>query len=171
MKTTHQEGAIDRVALLTPEGRGAIATIGVDGPGAVERVDRFFRPAGHHGIGQAAPGRILFGRWRDVDGEELVVCRRDQQTVEIHSHGGPAAFEALLADLVRSGCRRVAWSEWVEQREPDRLRAAAAIALASAQTRRTAAILLDQFHGALARAVGEVQQAVGASDADCAAEL
>ena len=171
MTATHQGEAIDRVALLTPDARGAIATIGVDGPGAVESVDRFFRPAGPLGVSQAAPGRILFGRWGDTDGEELVVCRRDQQTVEIHSHGGPAAFEALLADLVRSGCQRVAWSEWVERREPDRLRAAAAIALASAQTRRTAAILLDQFHGALARAVGEVQQAVATSDADRAAAL
>jgi len=170
MKSIQQEEAIDRVALLTPEGRGAIATIAVDGPNAVARVDRFFRPAGRRCIGQAAPGKILFGRWRSAGGEELVVCRRDRQTVEMHAHGGPAAYEALLADLVRSGCRRVAWSEWLARRDPDRLRAAAATALAAAETGRTAAILLDQFHGALTRAVDQVRQTVADSAADRATQ-
>ena len=46
---------------------------------------------------------------------------------------------------------RATWQEWLRATEVDPIRAAARIALADAPTARTAAILLDQFHGALER--------------------
>ncbi len=63
-----------------------------------------------------------------------------------------AAFASATA---REFCRRT---------EPDPLRAAAAVALAEAPTVRTAAILLDQYHGALAAALDAVAAALDRGD-------
>ncbi len=47
---------------------------------------------------------------------------------------------------------------------PDPTTAAALTALAAARTERTAAILLDQYHGALGRALDDIQQAIDRGD-------
>ena len=60
--------------------------------------------------------------------------------------------------LVSAGCRRVAWRDWIRTQCDDPIAAAALAALAEARTERTAAILLDQYHGALGRAMEEIRQ-------------
>lgn len=152
-----------RAVLLTPEGRGAVATIVVHGCGAVRAVESNFRSARNRPLSQLPAGRPWFGRWVGspetgaVAAEEVVVCRRDEATVEVHCHGGRAATARLLEDLGRVGAQleqdRWAWA----CRDLDPLAAAAARALTQARTRRTAAILLDQYHGALRDAVRRVQ--------------
>jgi tRNA modification GTPase len=54
----------------------------------------------------------------------------------------------------------VTWQDWLRRTCGDPTKAAAHIALANAPTARTAAILLDQYHGALAKAVREVAAAI-----------
>src|SRR5262249_9107130 len=51
------------------------------------------------------------------------------------------------------GLRACSWQEFLRLTTEDAVRAAAATALAEARTQRTAAILLDQYHGAFSRAV------------------
>jgi tRNA modification GTPase len=59
--------------------------------------------------------------------------------------------------LVDQGCRPIAWQAWALESGDDPIRAAALVALAEARTERTAAILLDQYQGALSRALGDVR--------------
>jgi tRNA modification GTPase len=72
--------------------------------------------------------------------------------------------------MVEQGCRAVSWEDWAADHHPDPIRAAACVALAGARTARTAAILLDQYHGALRRAAEAIRQSLRAGDAAGARE-
>lgn len=145
-----------QAVLLTPPGRGAVATVLVEGNQAVEIVGRLFRPASGRSLESCPAGRILFGEWGHGQGEELVVCRRDDETVEVHCHGGRAAAAVLLDSLAQAGCPSVGWREWFRARASDPIQAQALEALARAPTLRTAAILLDQYQGALGSALAAI---------------
>ena len=85
---------ITRVIELTPTGRAAVAVVLVAGPDAVRIVNECFHRADGRQLEAFAPGRILVGRWGAVAGEELVVCRRSEEEVEVHCHGGAAAIRS-----------------------------------------------------------------------------
>ena len=155
-------GDVLRATLLTPRGRGAVAVVRVWGRGATSLVAQMFAPAAGGSLLSFALQRIVFGRWHGAadrtspaaqTGEELVVCRRDIDDLEIHCHGGAAASAAILGALGAAGCAIVPWSEWSRQRAGDLVQCEAERALAEARTARTAGILLDQHAGALSRAV------------------
>src|SRR2546429_269264 len=139
-----------QVVMLTPMGRGAVATLLVEGPRAAELVAELFHPAARRSILDQLCGKILFGRWLSPEcGEELVVCRRDRQRIEIHCHGGQVAPRAIIASLIERGCLALEWQDGVRGSTADPIATAAQIALAAAATERTAAILCDQLGGAL----------------------
>jgi tRNA modification GTPase len=144
------------VVELTAPGRGAVAVILVAGPDALQAVGHCFNARSGRGIDDTPIGRILLGHWGVPHGEELVLCRRAENQIEVHCHGGRAAVDAVANRLVNEGCQRITWQEWINRRTPDRLQAAAQIALADAFTERTAAILLDQLNGALSEAIREI---------------
>ncbi len=155
------KGRGSQAVLLTPAGRGAVATIRVEGAAAGEMVSHRFRPHGATSLEQRPADRIVVGHWAaDGEAEEVVVARRGDDVIEIHCHGGAAASRRILDDLVSLGCREIAWRDWINEREPDPIAAAALVALASAPTERTAAILLDQYAGALRREIGSICRAV-----------
>jgi tRNA modification GTPase len=151
------------VVELTPAGRGAVAVALVAGAKAGELVGRFFQPAGRFRADDLPLNRIVFGRWRP-GGEELVVCRRAADQIEVHCHGGDAAVRTIIDGLVQCGCENRSWRQWLEHSEPDPIRVAAQIMLAEAPTVRTAAILLEQLQGALAASLRAAIGAVGAAD-------
>jgi tRNA modification GTPase len=160
-----------RVVQLTPPGRGAVATLLVEGPDALRLVESGFRPAGGRPLGSYPLSEIVFGHFAagSHPAEQVVVCRRSEQSVELHCHGGEVAVARIRAALVDRGCRAVSWSDWVADHERDPIAAAARIALADARTERAAAVLLDQYHGALRRALDSVRQHLEAGDAAAAA--
>jgi len=125
------------------------------GPGAADLVGRLFQPASGKSLTEHPLGRIVFGRWSS--GEELVVCRREPDLVEVHCHGGQAAPRAILDSLVAEGAATVDWRDWLRAQQHDPISADAWIALAEARTHRTASILLEQFHGALRREIEVIQ--------------
>lgn len=137
-----------RAAILTSPGRGAVASIAVWGERAASIVDELFSHVAGGRLVDAALGRILFGQWR-ASGEEVVVCRRAADEIEIHCHGGQAAVQAILASLAELGCQQVPWTRWTDRQAARPLAAEALEALARATTLRCAGILLDQFGGAL----------------------
>jgi len=156
-------------ALLTAPGRGAIATIGVRGIGADAIVLTYFTPRRETAPDSLPHSQIRFGTWLDprgsddIDsrkcpdrvGEEIVVCRIDASTIEVHCHGGDAACRAILDDLRRAGARIVPWRTWLTEGEggsAGELR----VRLAEALTDRTAGILLAQCRGAWSRDVGAI---------------
>lgn len=156
--------ATTTVTVLTPPGRGAVAVVQVEGPQALAAVDAALHRADGRPLAEFPLGRVVVGHWATAAGEEVVVCRRSENAVEVHCHGGAAAVEAVVNRLVDGGCSRVSWQESVHRSGPDPIRAAAEIALAAAPTARTAAILLDQFDGALRHAIDQMVAAAVKSD-------
>jgi tRNA modification GTPase len=143
----------------------------VSGPQAAARVAAVFQPANGRNFCDEPAGRIVFGRWGAAPGEEVVVCRRNDAQVEVHCHGGRIAAAEITQSLLNLGCRPRSWRNWLEHDEPDPIAAAARIALASAPTERTAAILLDQYHGALRRALDDLLVRLDRADASAASAL
>ena len=150
-------------SVLTPPGRGAIATVLLSGATATATVAKLFSPAAGHDFAEVPIGRILFGRWGA--GEELVVCRRGDDEIEVHCHGGQAAVEAVLASLADFGCRTVGWPTALG-RQLDPIAAEAVQWLARATTLRAATILLDQYHGALRQELDQCATLLDSSDED-----
>lgn len=156
--------ATTRVSVLTPPGRAAVAVVLVEGPqAAVAVASAFYRMDGPW-HGEFPLGRIVVGHWGTPGGEEVVVCRRLADSIEVHCHGGAAAVEAVVSRLCDRGCTQVSWQESIRISNPDPIRAAAQIALAGAPTARTASVLLDQFEGALGMAVRHIITAATAGD-------
>lgn len=168
-----------RAALLTPPGRGAIATIGVSGPGAGALVARCVQRRGGRSLASVPHGRIVLGRWSPPGGdaaeiaaaacEEVVVCQLADDALELHCHGGRAASEAILASLARLGCQICDWEHWAST-SLDPIAAEALTALSRARTERTAALLLDQYHGALAGELRAIVELLQRADDAAAAE-
>ena len=165
-----------QIVQLTPPGRGAIATLLVEGPGAVELLRGRFFPNGGRPLESSPLDQLIVGRFGRLPsaghgtcpaewaGEEVVVRRRSGESVEVHCHGGRAAVAAIQEALVEQGGRAVVWQDWVAVHHQDPITAAAHVALAEARTERCAAILLDQYHGALRRALEEIEEGLGNQD-------
>jgi tRNA modification GTPase len=139
------------VAVLTPPGRGAVATVAVWGAGATDAVGALFSPASGRALSLAAVGRVVFGHWGSSAGEELVVCRRADDEIEIHCHGGEAAARLIVDSLVERACRPVGWTSWIRRQASDPFAVEALEVLARSTTLRCAALLLDQYRGALGK--------------------
>ena len=152
------------VAELTPPGRGAVAVVAVAGPQCLAAIGNNFHAQNGRQLAEIAIGRIAFGHWAKPNGEEVVLCRHTDDELEIHCHGGIAAIEAIIGQLVSAGCERITWQQWVERSTTDPIQAAAQVALARATTERTAAILLDQLNGSLRRDINATLAAITATD-------
>jgi tRNA modification GTPase len=152
---------------LTPQGRGAVATLLIAGRGAAVVVGARFRAKSGKSLEAVGPNRLVFGRieFGSGSGEEVVVRKRSDDWVEVHCHGGHAAAAAIERVLVERGCTPVDWRDWIGRHEQDPIAAAARLALADVRTERTAAILLDQYNGALRRALDDIEHALRRRDA------
>ena len=166
------EPSSPRVVQLTPPGRGAIASLLVEGPDAANLVESGFVAAGGRPLVSYPLGQIVLGRFsvESQPGEDIVALRRSERSVELHCHGGQAAVARVREMLVRRGARVVSWQHWIAGQHEDRIARAARIALADARTERTAGVLLDQSHGALRRAVEAVRDSLTAGNARTATE-
>lgn len=154
-----------QVAVLTPPGRGAVATLAVFGTSAMETVERLFVPAAGTSLRRFPVNRVIYGHWGQLrtertaenqepaPPEELLVVRRDEHTIEVHCHGGSAAVDRVVRSLTARNCVSVSPEFWVQRHTESRLNGEARLAITQARTTRVAAILLDQVSGSLSRAV------------------
>lgn len=163
------------VACLTPPGTAALATLAVRGPRAWEIVRGLFRP--HSSKVQLPdeprPGQVWLGRFGGETADDVVLSARragPAPWVEVHCHGGREVIAMLLEAVEAKGASVCTWQELEQQTDDDPLRALAAAALAEAPTVRTAAILLDQYHGAFGREVGAILAALASADVRRAAD-
>jgi tRNA modification GTPase len=157
------------VTRLSAPGVSALATLRVEGPGAVELVDRYFHGCGSKPLGQLMRERIAVGRWGSASGEEIVVGRPAADVCELHCHGGAVAADAIIASLEAAGAKFRNWEEWVAQHEVDAIAAEARIALAQATTESCARIIVDQHQGALRRAIEVIRDLLAAGEREAAA--
>jgi len=147
-----------------------VATVLVSGPDALRAVATSFAAAGGQPLGDCPFDRVVFGRWLgDGFAEDVVVCRRGEERIELHCHGGQAAVSNVLGTLAQAGCLPQAWQDWLVTGRHVPIEVQARIALAHASTRRTAAILLDQLRGAFRDAADGVVAQVRAGQTAAAA--
>ena len=135
------------VTVMTPRGIGAIASCLVLGPAAFQMVNDCFSPRRKEPLTTADQGRVLFGRW--LGGEELLVSVQDDNSIEIHCHGGRAAVSGILKSLAGAGCQQCDDDQLLDFLVADPLVRLASRLLPAALTPRTAGLLLEQYRGAL----------------------
>lgn len=166
---------LPRLVRLTPRGRGAVAALKLEGPGAVAAVKPFFRRL--EGGASAAEGlrevgRVRYGRWRRNPGDEerlaedVVLCQVEPGVVEIHCHGGEQAPTAIVESLIESG-RAVLIEPTAEiaRRFPEAWRREAFQQLQHATAPLAARILWDQFQGAWPRTLAKLLETIVAARA------
>lgn len=159
-----------RVAVLTPTGTAAIATVAVVGPSAWQVLRSQFRPASGKPLpDQPTANRFWFGTLGDGPGDEVIVAAKapdPEPWVEVHCHGGRRIVRWVVEQFVRAGCTEV---EWDRLPKPTRCHGwpcdpRALEPLTKAPTLRTASILLDQYHCAFARGVAVILAALDRGD-------
>ncbi|QDV15861.1 tRNA modification GTPase MnmE [Gimesia panareensis] len=151
--TSHPENQSQQpcqAALLTPRGRGAVATIRVQGAPAVlnQVLQACFHAVNRKPLIDQRLNQIVYGLWGESNSEDLVLCRIDSDTVDIHCHGGMAAVERIQEDLRTQGCEIQSWQTLARRKTPA-LDVELQEVLASATTFRAAEILLRQSQGLL----------------------
>jgi tRNA modification GTPase len=158
-------------ACLTPPGVAALATLAVRGPRAWQVLRELYRPRSTHAAGLPAEpvtGRVWLGRLGTELADEVVLAvtrTAPVPWVELHCHGGREVVRLLLVLLQAQGVQVCSWQQLERLTADDPLRTEAALALTEALTGRTAAILLDQYHGAFGRAAAEVLAALDRGNA------
>ena len=160
-------------AVLTPMGRGAVATIRVAGDLAqLDQVPPLFVAANGRSLRDQSPRRIAFGQWGRGETEDIVVSRLDGNTLEIHCHGGDAAVRRILDDLQQQiACTVVSWQQQQRVSGVELCDVECLDALSRATTERTAEILLEQSTGLLRMAferMGLITPVAGSPRADAA---
>jgi len=156
--------------VLTPRGRGAIASIAIRGPSIIAALNNTFAPASGRNLATYAIGSAVYGRFHSSEAaqEDIVVGILDANETEIHCHGGQAAVAAICEALQRSGGVELSSQDWVCEQSTDNIAANALLALADAKTERAVAILLDQYRGALSREIRHIDQLLAVGDAAAA---
>ncbi len=145
--------------LMTPRGRGAVATIAIHGDHALvdREIGAIFRAANGRPISQQALGRIVFGKWGSEAAEDVVLCRIDAENLEIHCHGGETAAKRILEDWRKVRTEVIAWDAMIHV-TTDLLDAELQTCLSRAATWRAAERLLQQADGRLQTAFESLQQ-------------
>ncbi len=136
------------VAVLTPPGSGAIATVAVRGPNAWELVHRHFRPAKGSLPHSPELRRVWFGNFGAGAGDEVILAVKAADEFEIHCHGGVGIVRWLIGQFTAAGCVESVPFKFDRSGVNPR----ALEPLTRATTVRTASILLDQLNGAFLRA-------------------
>lgn len=147
-----EPGGVGRVACLTPPGKSALATLACRGPAAWDVVRALFRPLSARSLPDSPrPGQFWLGRVGGNLADEAVLAVRGllpAPWLELHCHGGREVVRHLQQVVQSHGLRACGWQEFLAESGDDPLRTAAAVALTETTTSRTAAVVLDQYHGA-----------------------
>lgn len=166
-----------RVVRLTSATPGAIGSLLLSGPDANDLVARFFRPryASKNSSHRLSISAAQFGSWSisPLTAEELVVCRTQETTYELHCHGG-LVVQQIIKQLVDCGCQweREQFIDSLLGEQYKTIERLAHQSLIEAVTEKTAAVLLDQKRGALRSALEEIfQHLVQAKITEAAADL
>lgn len=137
--------------LLTPRGRSAVATTQLHSSELQNDLAKLFLTGSGRPV-RLKPNTPQFGFWNygAEEKEGLVVCQIDDQTAEIHSHGGALAPRKIAESLIAIGYTELAHAEQnlkhdgpENDRRGNVWRSEIQMALSQASTRRTALALLE----------------------------
>lgn len=164
-----------RITVLTPTGRGAVASLLLEGLSVLDEPEPLFFAANGRPLRTQPINRICFGRWGREAPEEIVACRIAEDAAELHCHGGDAAVARIVADLRSRGmaCSKSPFAPQkdVRSRNERQIEAGCRAAISCASTMRTADILWQQCEGRLAGAIAELESPPAENAARRAAEL
>jgi tRNA modification GTPase len=141
-----------------------VACVLVEGPGAAELVESLAPAKSGRRRTELPDDRLTLARFGGQNGEEVVLHRRNADSIEVHCHGGYAAAAMIEEALRQRGCAAVDWRQWAAHSQSDPIAADAVAAIADAPTLRTAGILLDQYHGALRRQFDAIENDIKRKD-------
>lgn len=145
-----------RAARITPRGRGAVATVRLIAANQLLDADLpLFRAANGRPVSRQHVNQVAFGQFGLESTEDVVLCRIDEETTELHCHGGDAAVDRVMRDLHERGVL-IEDSLDLERRHNGLFSTECAAALARAGTLRTADILLTQSTGRLKSAIEQL---------------
>ena len=150
-------------SVLTPFGRGAVATIRVVGDLSLPvegsssiAIEALFRAANRLPVQQQPLNKIAFGQWGMTDCEDLVICRLASDILEIHCHGGDAAVQRVLRDLSAADCDVIDWRQQNALTDGI-LKMECLDVLSRTTTLRTTEIVLEQSNGLLETAFAKLK--------------
>ena len=145
--------------VITPPGRSAVAVVRVTGEiESHPALPSLFDAANEKPLFDQSTGRVIYGQWGTESPEDVVVCRVDAATFEIHCHGGRAASERVLNDLLSVGIPR---ADGRSQTLGEELQSS----LSKTRTTRTADHVLPQCNGAFAAAILSILNAPDSASA------
>lgn len=154
------------VARLSPPGKSAIACLGIVGPRGWEVVRTLFRRVKNKPLPEApnVPA-VYFGSFGDpaLGSDEVILYVRSSSNLEVHCHGGVEVVRLLEATLAARDVQPAAPQAWAEAVHGSE-RAAMLDIVSRCPTLRTAAIALDQLHGAFGQAIAAIETMRAAGD-------
>ncbi|HHT9116389.1 MAG TPA: hypothetical protein ACFYEL_07960, partial [Candidatus Wunengus californicus] len=156
------------VSIVTPLGEGGIGKIIVSGHDALSIVNKVFQGKGIADLNQAASHKLYYGHVYDkgerIDEIILNVMRQEdsftgEDVVEINCHGGIRVVMRIYELLQSSGAEGVDWDSLFqrsfENDKIDFIQKEAFQELIHARTKLGLKVLLDQYAGALSKALKE----------------
>jgi tRNA modification GTPase len=158
------------IACLTPPGRGAIATLAIRGPAALPVVRELFQPLSKPLPALPEPSSFWLGRLGEINqagSVEVVLVVRSPNHVELHCHGGHEIVRLIQEVFAKRGIQVCSWQDQENKNGQTSLRNLAMASLAQATTVRTAAILLDQYHGAFSTALEKISRNLSGPEGIC----
>jgi tRNA modification GTPase len=141
------------VVVLTPSGRGAVASLLLYGSQALEVFLKHFSKRI-----KADENEHYFGSFEIVSlnrREQVVVHCPSSDEVEIHCHGGEVIVEEITKVFIQDGATLLSWQDFFCGGNTQKETALSMLPFAA--TERTAQILLDQYNGALEQELSSIE--------------
>ena len=159
------------VALCTPQGQGALATLRVSGPQAVDIVARRWKGASLH---EMVSHTVHLGQLLESDGsllDQVVLTLfraprsfTGEDVVEITCHGSTWIERQAVISLVEAGCRPAAAGEFTQRAftngRLDLSQAEAVADVIASQSRAAHRVAMNQMRGAFTRRLAALREQV-----------
>lgn len=159
-------------AICTPAGSGAIATLRLSGPKAIDIADKVFHPAGAGKPLAEQPARTLhYGTAADTAGtvmDDVVAAiyraphsYTGEDTVELSCHGSRLVQRRILQSLIDAGARMATAGEFTKRAfvngKMDLSQAEAVADLISAESEAARRVAYNQMRGGFSRQLAELR--------------
>lgn len=159
-------------AICTPAGSGAIATLRLSGPKAIDIADKVFHPAGAGKPLAEQPARTLhYGTAVDTAGtvmDDVVAAiyraphsYTGEDTVELSCHGSRLVQRRILQSLIDAGARMATAGEFTKRAfvngKMDLSQAEAVADLISAESEAARRVAYNQMRGGFSRQLAELR--------------
>ncbi len=159
-------------AICTPAGSGAIATLRLSGPKAIDIADKVFHPAGAGKQLAEQPARTLhYGTAVDTAGtvmDDVVAAiyraphsYTGEDTVELSCHGSRLVQRRILQSLIAAGARMATAGEFTKRAfvngKMDLSQAEAVADMISAESEAARRVAYNQMRGGFSRQLAELR--------------